>query len=87
LEAAPDLILENVFDEKRYEQLNKIAPMYTFKDARADWRATIRTLGDLLGKSDKAKEVVQQYDNRAKEAGDKIKQKIGSQTVAIQACP
>lgn len=83
LEAAPDLILENVYDEKRYGQFSKVAPMYSFKDARADWRATIRTLGDLFGKADKAKDVIEKYDQRAKQAGATIKQKIGDQTVAI----
>lgn len=83
LEAGPDLILENVFEEKRYEQLSKMAPMYAFKDARADWKATIRTLGELLGRAEQAEQAIQQYDQKAKAAAAQIKEKIGGQTVAI----
>ncbi|GAA3401573.1 ABC transporter substrate-binding protein [Paenibacillus hodogayensis] len=83
LEAAPDLILENVFDAKRYDQFSKVAPMYAFKDARADWRATIRTLGGLFDRADKAEEVIKQYDRRGNELGQTIKNRIGNETVAI----
>ncbi|MEK8127284.1 ABC transporter substrate-binding protein [Paenibacillus filicis] len=83
LDAGPDLILINVHNDKKYEQFSKVAPMYAFKDARADWRATIRTLGDLLNKKDKAEGVIQAYDQKAKSAAERIKQSVGEQSVAI----
>ncbi|WP_025025678.1 ABC transporter substrate-binding protein [Caldalkalibacillus mannanilyticus] len=81
--AQPDFLLTNVYDPKIYDTLEKIAPFYAFKDARADWRATIRTLGELLNKSDKAEEVIAAYDLKATEAGERILEVIGDETVAI----
>ncbi|WP_138754358.1 ABC transporter substrate-binding protein [Paenibacillus sinopodophylli] len=83
VKAEPDLILTNVYEEKQYEQLSKVAPMYAFKDARADWRSTIRTLGDLLGKADKASEVIASYDQKAADAAAELKAAVGDETVAI----
>jgi iron complex transport system substrate-binding protein len=83
VEAQPDLILTNVYDEKTYDALAKVAPFYAFKDARANWKMTIRSLGELLNKSDKAEAVIADYDQKAAEAGAKIKAAIGDETVAI----
>ncbi len=83
VKAEPDLILTNVFNEKQYDQLSKVAPMYAFEDARADWRKTIRTLGDLLGKRDKAEEVIAEYDRKAADAAEQLQTAIGDETVAI----
>ncbi|MHA7966832.1 ABC transporter substrate-binding protein [Paenibacillus sp. CAU 1782] len=83
VEAQPDLILTNVYDEKTYDTLAKVAPFYAFKDARANWRMTIRSLGELLDKSAKAEEVIVNYDQKVAEASAKIKAAIGDETVAI----
>jgi len=83
IEAQPDLILTNVYDEKIYGTLSKVAPFYAFKDARADWRATIKVLGELFGKSDKAAEVIAAYDSKTAEAGEKVRAAVGDETVAI----
>ncbi|WP_338554326.1 ABC transporter substrate-binding protein [Paenibacillus sp. KS-LC4] len=83
VKAEPDLILTNVYEEKQYGHLSKVAPMYAFTDARADWRSTIRTLGDLLGKKDKAEDVIVSYDKKAEEAAATLKASIGQETVAI----
>ncbi|WP_052737265.1 ABC transporter substrate-binding protein [Paenibacillus algorifonticola] len=83
VKAEPDLILTNVYEEKQYGHLSKVAPMYAFTDARADWRSTIRTLGDLLGKKEKAEEVIASYDKKAEEAAAVLEASIGEETVAI----
>ncbi|WP_162241883.1 ABC transporter substrate-binding protein [Paenibacillus sp. Leaf72] len=83
VKAEPDLILTNVYDEKQYEHLSKVAPMYAFTDAREDWRATIRTLGDLLGKKEQAEEAIAAYDQKAAAAAAALKAAIGDETVAI----
>jgi iron complex transport system substrate-binding protein len=83
VEAQPDLLLTNVYNEKTYDTLAKTAPFYAFKDARANWRATITTLGELLNKSAQARKVIADYDASAAEASKKIQAAIGNETIAI----
>jgi len=83
VEAKPDLILTNVYNPTSYEALEQIAPFYAFEDARKDWRATIRKLGELLNKSDQAEKVIRDYEDRAAAANEQLRAVLGEQTVAI----
>lgn len=83
VEAQPDLMLINVYNDKTYDTLSKVAPFYAFKDARADWRATIKTLGELLGKTEQAEKVITDYNKMAADAKEKLHAAVGNETVAI----
>lgn len=72
---APDLIImsNNASVEGKYEQYSKIAPTYTLGDeVYADWRQTLLKIGEVLGKSEEAQQVLDEYDAKAKDSKEKI---------------
>ncbi|MFD2330587.1 ABC transporter substrate-binding protein [Cohnella sp. GCM10020058] len=64
-----------------YDQFSKIAPTYVFEDATKDWRKTLLTLGDLLGRNAEAEQALADYD--AKMAG--FKQELQAKTTGKKA--
>lgn len=86
LDADPDLIiLENNLDsyEGNYADYNKIAPTYVMKkDTTEDWRNQIEVFGEILGKEDKAKDILANYEEKIAEASANIKDSVGNETVA-----
>ncbi|MDO7908241.1 ABC transporter substrate-binding protein [Paenibacillus sp. JX-17] len=85
--AAPDLIIvgsQASVQKGLYEQYSKIAPTYVLGDEiLADWRKALTTIGELLNKSDEAAKAIQDYDQKAADAKEKIHQAIGDQSAAI----
>lgn len=83
---APDLILidsESAVEKGLYEQYSAIAPTYVLGDAvRGDWRKSLETIADLLGKQDEATKVLADYDQKAKDTKAKIEAAAGQQSVA-----
>ncbi|WEG12826.1 iron-hydroxamate ABC transporter substrate-binding protein [Pullulanibacillus sp. KACC 23026] len=83
----PDLIIVSSPGTIQSGQLGdyqKIAPVYVFKDATyADWRQQLLTMGNILGKEDKAKKAISDYDKKAASDKAKIKKAIGDQTAAV----
>lgn len=70
----------------KYQQYSKIAPTYVFNQnsgAQGTWRNTLLTLGKMLGKSDKAKQLLKGYDQKVSAAKAKLQKAIGNKTVAI----
>lgn len=83
----PDLlILSNTLDsyEGSYEDYQKIAPTYVMNAETANnWRKQIKLFGKMLGKEDKAKQVLKQYDEKVADAKEKLNKAIGNETVAM----
>ncbi|MDF2645394.1 MAG: putative transporter substrate binding protein [Paenibacillus sp.] len=84
---APDLILvdsaEQVAGDK-YAQYAKIAPTFTVgSGVNNDWRQELMTVAEVLNKSAEAKKVLEGYDLKVKEAKEKLKQVIGTKSVAV----
>lgn len=84
---APDLILvdsaEQVAGDK-YAQYAKIAPTFTVgSGVNNDWRQELMTVAKVLNKSEEAKKALVSYDLKVKEAKEKLKQEIGTQSVAV----
>ncbi|MBJ6360716.1 AraC family transcriptional regulator [Paenibacillus sp. GCM10012307] len=80
----PDLIIvdnaELVAGDK-YSQYAKIAPTYTVgKDKNNSWRQELLTIGEVLNKSEEAEKALENYDQKAKEAKEKIQQAVGEQS-------
>lgn len=80
----PDFIIigsESSVEKGLYDQYNAIAPTYVLGDAlNNDWRKSLETIGDLLGKQDEAKQVLADYDQKAKDTKSKIEGAIGQQS-------
>ncbi|MGP4106638.1 iron-hydroxamate ABC transporter substrate-binding protein [Virgibacillus sp. L01] len=82
----PDLIiLEHGIDsyEGSYEDYQKIAPTYVMKkETTTSWRKQIEKFGKILGKEDKADEVLNQYKEKVAKAKETLSGAIGDETVA-----
>lgn len=83
----PDLILigsESQVQNGLYEQYSKIAPTYVLGDAvNNDWRQALLKIGELLGKSDAAKQVIADYDAKAADAKSKLQAATDGKSAAI----
>jgi iron complex transport system substrate-binding protein len=87
IKANPDLIVFSSaasIKKGEYEEYKKIAPTYVYKDEEsADWRKQLQVMGQLLGKEEKAKEALADYDAKSKKASADIKEAIGDESAAI----
>lgn len=82
----PDLLImgsaDTVADDK-YTKYAQIAPTYTVgKEKNNDWRQVLQTIGDVLGKSEEAKQVLSNYEHKANQAKEKLKKAVGTQSAA-----
>ncbi|KQN97227.1 ABC transporter substrate-binding protein [Paenibacillus sp. Leaf72] len=83
----PDLIIidnaEMVMGDK-YAQYAKIAPTYTVgSDVNNDWRQELLKVGEVLNKSEEAKQVLADYEAKAADAKEKLHQAIGDKSAAV----
>lgn len=82
----PDLILlfaSFLGNDGMYENYAKIAPTYSFAMSGTDGRKTLRTLGGLLNKSEKAERAIADYEAKAAKAKERLQAAIGNKPVAI----
>lgn len=69
----PDLILSNAVRSKDiYDQLSGIAPTVLAKDIGVTWKHNFKLFAKALGKLDKAKRMLADYEQRAHKLGAKI---------------
>ncbi|QJD88161.1 AraC family transcriptional regulator [Cohnella herbarum] len=80
----PDFIMMEESFERwiPFDRLNRLAPTFKVTHSGEDWRTTLRTVADLLGKMDKVKEIIGEYEHKANEAKKILKSSIQGQTVA-----
>lgn len=82
----PDLIIVDsatAVEGSKYEQYSKIAPTYVIrKENNNDWREELLKVGEVFGKEDKAKQVLEDYEAKAKAAKEKIHNSIGDESAA-----
>ncbi|WP_042351887.1 ABC transporter substrate-binding protein [Bacillus massiliigorillae] len=83
---SPDLIImdsASMVEGGKYEQYKKIAPTYVIgKEVNNDWRDELTRTGEVFGKEAEAKKVLEDYDAKAKDAKEKIKDAAGNPSVA-----
>ncbi|BCJ93228.1 hypothetical protein acsn021_07970 [Anaerocolumna cellulosilytica] len=60
----PDLILWNTEDEAVYQSLSKIAPTLARDYFSMDYQERLRFFGEVLNRSDKAEELIQDFENK-----------------------
>ncbi|MCI1857392.1 MAG: iron-hydroxamate ABC transporter substrate-binding protein [Sporolactobacillus sp.] len=82
----PDLILIQsaaAVSGGKYAQYQKIAPTYVVdKNINNDWRNQLQKVARVLGKKQKAKQVLADYDRQAADAKKQIKQAVGRPSAA-----
>ena len=75
-ELTPDLIImdsASMVEGGKYDQYNKIAPTYVIgTEVNNDWRDELLRVGEVFGKEDEAKKVLEDYETKAKEAKAEI---------------
>jgi iron complex transport system substrate-binding protein len=82
----PDLIIMHTATYAKngfYENYSKIAPTYVFNNASGDIEKSLVTLGELLGKSAEADKALQAYQQKVKEAKEKLDKVTAGKKVAI----
>ncbi len=82
----PDFILigsPGTVEGGKYEQYAKIAPTFVLNNEEVnDWRQVLLKVGEVFGKEKEAKEVLAKYEEKAKEAKEKISSEVGEQSAA-----
>ncbi|MCY9513122.1 ABC transporter substrate-binding protein [Paenibacillus apiarius] len=71
LEAQPDLIIAADDMQDQYEKLTQIAPTVIFPQA-GDWRKTLEQIAEVMGKEEKAKSVLAEFDRKSAEYKEKL---------------
>ncbi|MBO0461303.1 iron-hydroxamate ABC transporter substrate-binding protein [Enterococcus sp. DIV1298c] len=83
----PDLLLISssaTVEGGKYEQYSKIAPTYVVKNGTdVTWEEQLQDIGKVLNKEDKAKEIIQDYQDYAKETREALSEKINGKTAAV----
>ena len=78
-----DLIVISTVQEKMYDALSEIAPTVMIQLEALNWKDDVRALAKVFNKEDVANEWIANYENKAKEAGDKIKAEYGEDTTYL----
>ncbi|MCD5322317.1 MULTISPECIES: iron-hydroxamate ABC transporter substrate-binding protein [Pontibacillus] len=83
IEMDPDLII-GLSTTKNIDKLKEIAPTVTYTYGKADYLEQHIEIGKLVNKEEKARDWVEDFEKRAQETGEKIKDKIGEDaTVSV----
>lgn len=69
--SGPDLILAADDMAEQYDQLSKIAPTVVLPQA-GDWRETLQEIARIIGKEQKATEVLAEFDRKSSEYKEKL---------------
>ena len=83
---SPDLLImgsAEMVEGSKYEQYAKIAPTYVLEvENNSDWREKLLKVGEVFDKTDEAEKVLAEYDQKAKEAKQLLKDSIGEESAA-----
>jgi iron complex transport system substrate-binding protein len=76
----PDLIVISTVQEKMYDQLSEIAPTVMIQLEALNWKEDVKSLAKVFNKEEVANTWLENYDKKAKENGEKIKEAYGKET-------
>lgn len=83
----PDLIIikdESSVQNGLYDQYAKIAPTYVVgTEVAADWKKTLTTIADILGKSEIAEQSIKDYDQKVADTKAKLSESVAQESAAI----
>ncbi|MFD2923357.1 iron-hydroxamate ABC transporter substrate-binding protein [Halobacillus naozhouensis] len=87
LKHKPDLLIfssPSSLQNGSYEDYSKIAPTYVYKEeVSSNWRDQLKRMGRILGKQDKAEQILADFDKKVKEAKTSLQEAIGDESVAF----
>lgn len=78
----PDLILGLNWDADLYENLSQIAPTVLAEDD-IDWKQWLRKFAEALGETEKAENLLQEYDQRIKDLREKLGDNLTKTQVSL----
>ncbi|SDM79588.1 iron-hydroxamate ABC transporter substrate-binding protein [Sediminibacillus halophilus] len=82
----PDLIIMDsaeMVEGNKYEQYSSIAPTYVVgTEQNNDWREEFKQIGEIFGREDDVQQILDDYEQKADEAGEEIHNAIGDESVA-----
>lgn len=79
----PDLIVISTVQEKMYDQLTEIAPTVMIQLEALNWKEDVKALAKVLNKEEEANTWLENYEKKAIEAGNKIKETYGEDTTYL----
>ena len=79
----PDLIVISTVQEKMYDQLKEIAPTVMIQLKALNWKEDVKAFAKVFNKEEAANTWLQNYEKKAKEAGEKVKASQGSNTTYL----
>ena len=79
----PDLIVISTVQEKMYDQLSEIAPTVMIQLEALNWKDDVKSFAKVFNKEEVAEKWLKAYEEKAKEAGDKIKAEYGENTTYL----
>ena len=79
----PDLIVISTVQEKMYDQLSEIAPTVMIQLEALNWKEDVKALAKVLNKEEEANTWIENYEKKAIEAGNKIKETYGEDTTYL----
>lgn len=80
--AEPELIVCTEFQAHMYDELVRIAPTLLL-DRNADWRRTLQTFGQILGKEQEVPGVMGSYQNKIAKLQAELAGRMAGETVAL----
>lgn len=82
----PDLIImgsSQAVEGSKYDQYNKIAPTFVVEEENnGDWREQLISMGDIFGKKEQAKKVLEEYEVKSEESKKLIQESVDSESAA-----
>ena len=79
----PDLIIISTVQEKMYDQLKEIAPTVMIQLEALNWKEDVRAFAKVFNKEDLANEWLANYEAKAVEEGNKVKEEFGEDTTYL----
>ena len=79
----PDLIIISTVQEKMYEQLKEIAPTVMIQLEALNWKEDVKAFAKVFNKEDAANAWLADYEKKAAEDGDKVKEALGADTTYL----
>lgn len=79
----PDLIIISTVQEKMYDQLKEIAPTVMIKSEALNWKEDVRNFSKVFNKEDIANKWIEDYEVKAKDAGEKVKKTLGENSTYL----
>lgn len=76
----PDLIIVSTVQEKMYDQLQQIAPTVMIENEALNWKEDIHSVAKVFGLEENATAWLANYEQKALEAGNAIKEMMGEDT-------